>query len=208
VPTAAPPLHVPRINSRVALLADGARITGRLDDIEPGVLVVAAPDLLMTPERPVLVEWRDDAGIWQLPCVVADARDEPFTAVTLRPVGASTCISESQVEAPGGGLRVSARALQSSRVPAGTRVPVTSLQLAGDRIAFWTILPLVPGDHVELVARTADGDAMRVGLVVAQRHAGAGSWLGRVDCDAESPSSASVGKLVAILLSAAVPVEV
>ena len=51
-------------------------------------------------------------------------------------------------------MRVTARAVETAVFPNGARIPVTSLQLAGDRIAFWTIMPLQPGDHVELMART------------------------------------------------------
>jgi hypothetical protein len=202
-----PPLTVPRLNGRVAVLADGARYGGRLDDVVPGALVVAAPDAAFLPDRPVLLQWRDDAGAaWQLPCTVSETRELPFPTTTLRPTGASECISEAQVDVPGGGLRVTARTAQSSRLPAGTRVPVTSLQLVGDRIAFWTILPLQPGDHVEVSAREADGSLLHVGLVVASVHASASSWLARVDCDVENPYAPAVGRLVAQLLAAAAPV--
>jgi hypothetical protein len=202
-----PPLHVPRINSRVVLLADGARHTGRLDDIEPGQLVVAAPDALMSPERALLLEWRDQAGLWQLPCLVTETREQPFTVVALRPTGASECISEAQVvNADGaGGLRVAARVMEADHLPLGTRIPVTSLQLAGDRIAFWTIVPLAPGDHVELTARTPDGESLRMGLVAAQIHLATAGYLQRVDCDAENPYAPAVGRLVAHLLAAAAP---
>ncbi len=199
----APPLTVPRINSRVALLADGARYTARLDDIEPGVLVIAAPDVLMTPERPVLLEWRDPSGVWQLPTVVTEMRDDPFDCVVLRPIGPSECISESQISAPGGGMRVTARAIETSVFPQGARIPVTSLQLVGDRIAFWTTMPLRTGDHVELMARTADGATLQAGLVVASVHTTDGSWLSRMDCDAENPAAPAIARLVAGLLAAA-----
>jgi hypothetical protein len=198
----APPLTIPRVNTRVAILTDGARYEGRLDDIEPGHLVVAAPDALMTPERPVLLEWQDAGGIWQMPCLVSESRQKPFPVVSLRPSGRSECISESNVDAPGGAMRVSARAVEAARIPAGTRVPVTSLQLAGDRIAFWTILPLEAGDHVELMARTAGGAVLRAGLVVAQVNGTSGSWLARIDCDAENPHAPAIGQLVAHLLAA------
>ena len=204
--TPPPPLTVPRLNGRVAILADGARYGGRLDDVVPGALVVAAPDASLVPERPVLLEWRDDAGsTWQLPCMVAEAQAMPFPTTTLRPSGASECISETQVDSPDGGLRVTARTAQSSRLPAGTRVPVTSLQLVGDRIAFWTILPLGPGDHVEVMAREADGSILHVGLVVAHVNASPTSWLARIDCDAENPYAPAVGRLVARLLAASAP---
>jgi hypothetical protein len=202
-----PPLHVPRINSRVVLLADGARYTARLDDIEPGHLVVAAPDALMAPERPLLLEWRDQAGLWQLPCLVTETRERPFTVIALRPTGASECVSEAQVVAAdgAGGVRVAARVTEAGHLPIGTRIPVTSLQLAGDRIAFWTIVPLAPGDHVELTARTPDGESLRMGLVAAQIHVANEGYLQRIDCDAENPYAPAVGRLVAHLLAAAAP---
>ena len=199
----APPLTVPRINSRVALLTDGARYTARLDDIEPGHLVVAAPDVHMTPDRPVLVEWRDPTGVWQLPTAVAETREAPFDTIVLRPTGPAECISESQVASPGGGMRVTARAVETAAFPHGARIPITSLQLAGDRIAFWTIMPLRPGDHVELTAHTADGITLRAGLVVAQVLSTEGSWLSRMDCDAENPTAPAIARLVAGLLAAA-----
>ena len=116
--------------------------------------MVAAPDVRMTPERPVLLEWRDPTGVWQLPAAVTETREAPFDTIVLRPTGPAECISESQVASPGGGMRVTARAVETAVFPHGARIPVTSLQLAGDRIAFWTIMPLQPGDHVELMART------------------------------------------------------
>ena len=204
----APPLTIPRINSRVALLTDGARYTGRLDDFEPGHLILAVPDALFSPERPVLLEWRDAGGTWQMPCIVTRTREEPFPVVAIRPTGASECISESHHASPSGDMRITARAVETARVPAGTRIPVTSLQLAGDRIAFWTILPLDAGDHVELMARTADGEVLRAGLVVAQVNASGGSWLARVDCDAENPFAPAIGRLVAYLLAASNDVAV
>jgi hypothetical protein len=198
----APPLTIPRLNTRVALLTDGARYTGRLDDFEPGHLIVAVPDGLFSPERPLLLEWRDAAGTWQMPCIVSDSREEPFPVVALRPTGASECISEAQVSAPAGDMRVTARAVETDRIPTGTRIPVTSLQLAGDRIALWTILPLAVGDHVEIMARTPEGETLRTGLVVAQVNRSGGSWLARVDCDAENPFAPAIGRLVAHLLAA------
>lgn len=149
--------------------------------------MVAAPHVHMTPERPVLVEWRDPTGVWQLPTVVTETRAASFDTIVLRPTGPAECISESQVASPGGGMRVTARAVQTSVFPSGARIPVTSLQLAGDRIAFWTIMPLQPGDHVELMARTADGTTLRAELVFARVLSTEGSWLSRIDCDAENP---------------------
>src|SRR5262249_25126390 len=95
-PQPAPPLTVPRINSRVALLTARARHPARLDDMEPGHLVVAAPDVRMTPERPVLLEWRDPTGVWQLPASVTETRELPFDAIVLKPTGPAECISETQ----------------------------------------------------------------------------------------------------------------
>src|SRR3954451_10603151 len=66
-PVAPPPIVAPPVNTRVTLLVDGARYGGRVDDVEDGALVVAAPDASLAPERPLIVEWRDSAGVWQLP---------------------------------------------------------------------------------------------------------------------------------------------
>ncbi len=200
-----PPLVVPQVNGKVALLADGARYGGRVDDIRNGCLVVAAPDANLARERAVLLEWRDEAGIWRLPGVVSESLQDPFPTTWIRPTGISECISEGQVASPGGGLRISARLVESYRLPVGTRIPISTVQLAGDRLAFWTILPLGPGDHVELSMRTARGEVIRAGLVVAEVHNQPGSWLGRIDCDAENPSSAAVARLVEHLLAAQGP---
>jgi hypothetical protein len=202
---APPPLVVPQVNAKVAVLADGARYGGRVDDIRNGCLVVAAPDAHLARERPVLVEWRDEAGVWRLPGMVRESLDEPFPTTWIRPTGHSECISEGQVDSPSGGLRVSARLVASNRLPVGTRIPISTVQLAGDRLAFWTIVPLGPGDHVELSMRTARGEVVRAGLVVAEVHSQPGSFLGRVDCDAEHPSSPAVARLVEHLLAAQAP---
>jgi hypothetical protein len=202
---APPPLVVPQVNQKVAVLADGARYGGRVDDIRNGCMVIAAPDASLATERAVLLEWRDEAGIWRMPGVVRHSQEEPFPTTWIRPTGHSECISEGQVASPGGGLRISARLVESYRLPVGTRIPISTVQLAGDRLAFWTILPLGPGDHVELSMRTARGEVIRAGLVVAEVHNQGGSWLGRVDCDAENPSSPAVARLVEHLLAAQQP---
>ena len=201
-PQPAPPLTVPRINSRVALLTDGARYTARLDDIEPGHLVVAAPDVHMTPERPVLVEWRDLTGVWQLPTAVTETREAPFDTIVLRPTGPAECISESQVASPGGGMRVTARAVETAVFPhgAGSRSRRCSWPATGSRSG--RSCPLQPGDHVELMAAHRRGNTLRAGLVVAQVHT-EGSWLSRMDCDAENPTAPAIARLVAGLLAAA-----
>ena len=80
-----PPIVAPPVNARVALLVDGARYGGRVDDITEGGLVVAAPDISLPLDRPVLVEWRDAAGLWQLPGEVTDSRLYPFPTTTVRP---------------------------------------------------------------------------------------------------------------------------
>ena len=114
------------MNTRVAVLVDGARYGGRVDDVVDGALVVAAPDLSLSVERPVIVEWRDAAGTWQLPGEVSAQRLYPFPTTSVRPTGPSECIAAPAVDA---GLRVAARVIDSGRLPEGTRVPVTTLNL-------------------------------------------------------------------------------
>ncbi len=194
-----PPLITPTVNTRVAVLVDGARYGGRVDDVGEAGLVVAAPDAQLVAGRPVILEWRDGAGLWHLPAQVVTSRVHPWPTTTLHPTGPSECLGESEVG--GRELRATARIVESPRFPGGTRVPVTSVQLAGDRIAFWTILPLGAGDHVDLLLRTTDGDMLRVGLVVARFATQPGSWLGRADCDAADPASPVVARLVAALLA-------
>jgi hypothetical protein len=196
----APPLVVPSVNVRVAILVDGARYGGRIDDALDGSLVVAAPDVRLTADRPVMLEWRDAAGLWRMPATVLSSRSHPWPTTTVRPSGPSECLAESEL-GQRATLRVTARVVESTRFPAGTRVPVTSVQLAGDRIAFWTILPLGPGDHVDLMLRTTDESVLHAGLVVARMHAQPGTWLGRADCDAADPASPVVTRLVAALLA-------
>jgi hypothetical protein len=196
----APPLVTPSVNTRVAMLIDGARYGGRVDDVGDGGLVVAAPDVQLLSDRPVILEWRDSAGVWQMPAQVVASRSHPWPTTTLRPIGASECLGETQVGGPAE-LRATARIVESHRFPSGTRVPVTSVQLVGDRIAFWTILPVGVGDHVDLMLRTTDSDVLRAGLVVARFEARSGTWLGRADCDAAQPGSAVVARLVAALLA-------
>ena len=195
-----PPLITPSVNTRVALLIDGGRYGGRIDDVGDGGLVVAAPDVQLLSDRPVILEWRDSAGVWQMPAQVVASRSHPWPTTTLRPLGASECLGETQVGGPAE-LRATARIVESHRFPTGTRVPVTSVQLVGDRIAFWTILPVGASDHVELMLRTTDGDVLRVGLVVARFQTKPGTWLGRAECDAAEPTSPVVSRLVAALLA-------
>jgi hypothetical protein len=197
---AAPPLITPTVNTRVALLVDGARYGGRVDDLADGSLVIAAPDAQLVADRPVLLEWRDSAGVWQMPATVLASRAMPWPTTTLRPTGASECLSETQVGGPAE-LRATARIVESDRFPAGTRVPVTSVQLVGDRVAFWTILPVGVHDHVDLMLRTTEGDILHAGLVIARFTTQPGTWLGRADCDAADPASPVVSRLVAALLA-------
>lgn len=195
-----PPLVTPSVNTRVAMLVDGARYGGRIDDVGDGILVVAAPDVELLSDRPLILEWRDSAGVWQMPAQVVASRSHPWPTTTLRPLGASECLGETRVGGPAE-LRATARIVDSQRFPSGTRVPVTSVQLVGDRIAFWTILPVGGGDQVDLMLRTTDADVLRVGLVVARFEAQIGTWLGRADCDAAEPASPGVSRLVAALLT-------
>jgi hypothetical protein len=187
------------VNTRVAVLVDGARYGGRVDDVVGGALVVAAPDLNLSTERPVIVEWRDAAGTWQLPAEVTAQRTHPFPTTSVRPTGASECVAAPAADR---GLRVAARVLGSSRLPEGTRVPVTTLNLRRGQLALWTILPLEKGDRIECMARIGGGSRLvRVACTVASAEAQSGTWLVRAECqpdDASDPDTAAlIGALVA-----------
>src|SRR3954451_20638880 len=119
-PVAPPAIVAPPVNTRVAVLVDGARYGGRVDVVVDGALVVAAPDLNLSVERRVIVEWRDTAGTWQLPCEVSAQRLYPFPTTSVRPPAPS---ESSAAPAAAAGLRVAARVLASGPLPEGTRVP-------------------------------------------------------------------------------------
>jgi hypothetical protein len=201
-PTAPPPIVAPPVNSRVALLVDGARYGGRVDDVEDGNLVVAAPDVSLSADRPVVVEWRDSAGTWQLPGEVVASRLHPFPTTSIRPTGASECSSIAATEAA---MRVSARVVDSPRLPEGTRVPVTTLTLRGNRLALWTILPLERGDRLECVARLSDSRIVRVKTTVLNAETQSGTWLVRAECAPEEPNEPAAVALVTALLASETP---
>jgi hypothetical protein len=197
---APPPLVAPQVNARAAVLVDGARYGGRVDDIVEGGIVIAAPDAHLAPERPVLVEWRDAAGLWQMPAEVVHSRLHPFPTTTVRPTGTSECV-QSTAGNGAAGLRVSARVIASTRLPEGTRVPVTTINLRGDRLALWTILPVERGDQLECVASLPDGRLVRARCTVEIVQAHQGTWLVRAECVLEEPASPAVRALVSTLVS-------
>jgi hypothetical protein len=199
-PTAPPPpIVAPSVHTRVTLLVDGARYGGRIDDVVDGTLVVAAPDVSLSVERPVVVEWRDAAGTWQLPGDVAASRIYPFPTTSVRPTGPSECVAPNAGD--GAGMRVSARVVRSSRLPEGTRVPVTTLNLRNNRLALWTILPLDKGDKIECIARLSGSRLVRVLCTVASAESQSGTWLVRAECTPDEPSAphtvALIGSLIA-----------
>jgi hypothetical protein len=132
---------------------------------------------------------------------VVAVRTHPFPTTSIRPVGASECIGAPAGEP--GSLRVSARVVSSNRLAAGTRVPVTTLNLRGERLALWTILPLEGGDRIDCVARLANGRLVRVPCTVSGAEAQPGTWLVRADCSADDPHHPGTVALVEALLSEA-----
>jgi len=196
--TAPPPIVAPPVHTRVTLLVDGARYGGRVDDIVDGALVIAAPDASLSLERPVLVEWNDGAGVWQLPGEVAASRQYPFPTTSIKPTGASECVATPPAGTPG--ISVAAKVVSSGRLPVGTRVPVTTLNLRGNRLALWTILPLERGDRLECVARLADSRLVRVRCTVEGAASQSGTWLVRAECSPDDPSDpATVALLTALM---------
>ncbi|MDQ1422102.1 MAG: hypothetical protein QOJ52_4064, partial [Acidimicrobiaceae bacterium] len=51
--SAPPPVVSPGVNTRVSIVVEGVRYGGRVDDVERGALVIAAPDIQLAAERPV-----------------------------------------------------------------------------------------------------------------------------------------------------------
>jgi hypothetical protein len=196
-PPVAPPIVTPAVNTRVKLLVDGSYYGGRVDDVEDDAIVVAAPDALLGSERPVIIEWRDAAGVWQLPAEVIAQRLFPFPTTSVRATGPSECVDSAAGNV--GTMRVTARVIVSSRLPEGTRVPVTTLNLRGDSVALWTILPLERGDRIECVARLADSRLVRVGCTVRTAESAAGTWLVRADCVLDDPHAGGSVALIAAL---------
>jgi hypothetical protein len=197
-----PPIVAPPVNARVALLVDGARYGGRVDDITEGGLVVAAPDISLPLDRPVLVEWRDAAGLWQLPGEVTDSRLYPFPTTTVRPSGASECVSPA-TGAMSGSMRISARVVASSRLPAGARVPLTTVSMRGDRIMLWTIIPVERGDRLDCISSLSDGRLVRARCTVQNVRSRPGTWLVHAECTLDEPGDSSTAALLQALVGSA-----
>src|SRR5262249_58151715 len=113
-------------------------------------------------------------------------RQSPSPTTSVRPTGASECAATPPSETPG--ISVAAKVLSSGRLPEGTRVPVTTLNLRGNRLALWTILPLERGDRLECVARLADSRLVRVRCTVQAAASQSGTWLVRAEGVPDDPS--------------------
>jgi hypothetical protein len=182
---APPPVVSPGVNTRVSIVVEGVRYGGRVDDVERGSLQLAT-------ERPVMLEWRDAGGVWVMPAEVVESRIHPFPTTSLRPSGASECVSPaSGNDSP---VRLSGRIVESPRLPRGTRVPVTSANVDGAELVLWTILPLERGDVVDIVANTGGDRLVSARVRVSHAAPQSGSWLARVACrpDESDPSAAAL----------------
>jgi hypothetical protein len=192
---APPPVVSPGVNTRVSIVVEGVRYGGRVDDVERGSLVIAAPDIQLAAERPVMLEWRDAGGVWVMPAEVTESRIHPFPTTSLRPSGASECVSPASGSSDGP-VRLSGRIVESPRLPRGTRVPVTSANVDGADLVLWTILPLERGDIVDIVANTGADRLVKARVRVSHSSPQSGSWLARVACrpvEADPSSAALVG---------------
>jgi hypothetical protein len=189
---APPPVVSPGVNTRVAIVVEGVRYGGRVDDVERGALVIAAPDIQLATERPVMLEWRDAGGIWVMPAEVVESRLHPFPTTSLRPSGASECVAPTS--GSDGPVRLSGRIVESPRLPRGTRVPVTSANVDGSELVLWTILPLERGDVVDIVANTGGDRLVKARVRVSHSAGQSGSCLARVACrpDESDPSAAAL----------------
>jgi hypothetical protein len=189
---APPPVVSPGVNTRVSIVVEGVRYGGRVDDVERGSLVIAAPDIQLAAERPVMLEWRDAGGVWIMPAEVVESRIHPFPTTSLRPSGASECVSPST--GGDGPVRLTGRIVESPRLPRGTRVPVTSANVDGADLVLWTILPLERGDVVDIVANTGGDRLVKARVRVAHAAPQSGSWLARVACrpHESDPSAAAL----------------
>ena len=189
---APPPVVSPGVNTRVSILVEGVRYGGRVDDVERGSLVIAAPDIQLATERPVMLEWRDAGGVWIMPAEVVGSRLHPFPTTSLRSSGASECVSP--VAGGDGPVRLTGRIVESPRLPRGTRVPVTSSNVDGADLVLWTILPLERGDVVDIVANTGGDQLVKARVRVSHAAPQSGSWLARVACrpDESDPSAAAL----------------
>jgi hypothetical protein len=179
-PSSPPPVVAPGVNSRVSIVVEGVRYGGRVDDVETGALVIAAPDVQLAAERPVMLEWRDSAGVWMMPAEVVSSRLHPFPTTSLRPTGASECVrADAHADSP---VRLSGRIVASPRLPRGTRVPVTTANVDGGELVLWTILPLERGDLLDIVASTGGSSLQQARLRVTNAAPQSGSWLARITC--------------------------
>jgi hypothetical protein len=184
----------PGVNTRVTIVVEGVRYGGRVDDVERGSLVIAAPDVQLASERPVMLEWRDAGGVWVMPAEVVASRLHPFPTTSLRPSGASECVSaDAHSESP---VRLSGRIVESPRLPRGTRVPVTSANVDGGELVLWTILPLERGDVLDIVASTGGSRLEQARVRVTHSAPQSGSWLARVACRPAEDSDPSAAALV------------
>jgi hypothetical protein len=179
----------------VTLLVEGVRYGGRVDDVERGSLVIAAPDIQLAAERPVMLEWRDAGGVWVMPAEVVSSRLHPFPTTSLRPAGASECVAPAGGAAEGP-VRLSGRIVESPRLPNGTRVPVTTANVDGGELVLWTILPLERGDVLDIMANTGGGRLVQARVKVTNSSPQSGSWLARVTCRPAEESDPSAQALV------------
>ena len=85
-PRRPPPVVSPGVNTRVSIVVEGVRYGGRVDDVERGSLVIAAPDIQLAAERPVMLEWRDAGGVWVMPAEVVESRLLPVPHDLAAPV--------------------------------------------------------------------------------------------------------------------------
>jgi hypothetical protein len=193
-PAAQPPVVAPGVNTRVTIVVEGVRYGGRVDDMDRGSLVIAAPDVQLAAQRPVMLEWRDAAGVWVMPAEVVASRVHPFPTTSLRPSGASECVSaDAHGDSP---VRLSGRIVESPRLPRGTRVPVTTANVDGGELVLWTILPLERGDVLDIVASTGGARLEQARVRVTHSAPQSGSWLARVACRPAEESDPSAAALV------------
>jgi hypothetical protein len=189
-----PPVVSPGVNTRVSIVVEGVRYGGRVDDVERGSLVIAAPDIQLAAERPVMLEWRDAGGVWIMPAEVVESRLYPFPTTSLRPAGASECVAPAAgSDSP---VRLSGRIVESPRLPSGTRVPVTSANVDGSELVLWTILPLERGDVLDIVANTGSDRLVKARVRVSHSSPQSGSWLARVACRPIADADPSAAELV------------
>jgi hypothetical protein len=178
----------------VTIVVEGVRYGGRVDDMDRGSLVIAAPDVQLAAQRPVMLEWRDAAGVWVMPAEVVASRIHPFPTTSLRPSGASECVSaDAHGDSP---VRLSGRIVESPRLPRGTRVPVTTANVDGGELVLWTILPLERGDVLDIVASTGGARLEQARVRVTHSAPQSGSWLARVACRPAEESDPSAAALV------------